>query len=50
MSQIDVAGNWTNLLFLENLITGIMFNKKTTVHLCGLTTVKMRPRSNETDA
>lgn len=32
MLQSDMAGNWTNLLFLEHLITGIIFNKTATVH------------------
>lgn len=27
MQQIDVAGNWTNLLFLEHLITGVIFSE-----------------------
>lgn len=37
MLQSDMAGNWTNLLFLEHLITGIIFNKTATVHLHELT-------------
>lgn len=44
MWQSDMAGNWTNLLFLDHLITVITFNKKATVHLHGLTTGQMRRR------
>lgn len=36
--QIDVAGNWTNLLFLERLITGVIFSETAPVQLHGLAT------------
>lgn len=50
MSRSDVAGNWTNLLFLEHLITRIISNKIATVHMRELTTGQMRHRCAETSA
>lgn len=47
--QIDVAGNWTNLLFLEHLITSDC-SGTAPVHSHGLTTGQTTTRCTQTNA